>query len=223
MPTIPQTFTADHTLAFDAALRDAFAQLPLGSRRATSGLTLALNGHVSLYSTTEAHVTSSHSVKGEGGSVRSDHPSDFTLHPSAEVVYHVHARGGCDCPDGARRLIEMADAAPGQRGCKHWYAAVLTAMAHVNLAIKGYVPEAEQVWYPAVALDEEHYGWPGWAEEQADGSWWFEFHNHSGGYYTDVLSLELWERTPVHLQVWGETVRSWERWLQGEGAGHADS
>jgi hypothetical protein len=135
MSTIPQTFSADHTLAFDAALRDARLQLPAtaDAKRADRGLCLALNGAVTLQGTI-AHVQSG---------------SD------AAVVYQVHSRGGCDCPDGQRRLEQMADAAPGVRGCKHWYAAVLTAMAHLNLTIKGYQPEVlGETWYPAVSLTE---------------------------------------------------------------------
>jgi hypothetical protein len=194
MHTIPQVYTASHTVAFDAALRDARAQLPrtADARRADRGLELALNGAVTLHSTTVAHVTSA---------------SD------PEVRYHVHARGGCDRPDGARRLLALADAAPGQRGCKHWYAAVCTALAQLNLALKGYMPEAVTTWYPAVALDEMHYGLPVRATEPGRGVWWIESYNGQVGYYTDVHSLELWERTPEHVTAWTDAVRSWERWL----------
>jgi hypothetical protein len=198
MATIPQTtYTEQHTLAFDAALRNARAQLPrtADATRADRGLVLALNGHVSLHSTTEAHVTSG---------------------TDAEMVYHVHARGGCDCPDGARRLLEMAELPPVQRACKHWHAAALVGMAHVNLALKGYVPEAAQgVWYPAVSLEEQWFGHSGYATENADGSWWFTFADWNGGFYTDTTALELYERTPLHVTDWRGAVQRWERWLQG--------
>lgn len=195
MHTIPQTFTAAHTVAFDAALCDARAQLPrtADEKRADRGFVLALNGAVTLESDTIALVRSG---------------SD------AEVTYRVHSRGGCDCLDATRRRATMPEAAPGVKGCKHYYAAVVTALAHLTLALKGYTPEAE-VWYPAVALDEEHYGMPVRAQENADGSWWAAFYNGEGGFYTDSLSLELWERTPEHVTAWTNAVRSWERWLQG--------
>lgn len=195
MATIPQTFSADHTLAFDAALRTARTQLPrtADAARADRGLVLALNGAVTLASPTEAHVTSG---------------SD------AEVVYHVHSRGGCDCPDGQHRLEQMPDAAPGVRGCKHWYGAVLTAMAHLNLALKGYQPEAlGEVWYPAVSLTEEWYGFSGAATEVESGLWWFCFADWSGGFYCSTSDLELYNREPEHLIAWRQAVRSWERWL----------
>ena len=196
MATIPQNFTADHTMAFDAALRDARTQLPhtADAKRADRGLVLALNGAVNLESATIALVRSG---------------SD------AEVVYRVHSRGGCECVDAVRRHEQMPDAAPGVRGCKHWYAAVCTALAHLNLAIKGYVPEVDTPVYPAVALDEAFYGTPVRATENADGSWWAAFYNGTGGFYTDSLSLELWERTPEHVTAWTNAVRAWERWLQG--------
>lgn len=196
MPTIPQTFTADHTLAFDAALRDARTQLQYRAdvKRADRGLALALNQHVTLVSTTEAHVTSG---------------------TDAEIVYHVHSRGGCDCPDGQRRLEQMPDAAPGQRGCKHWFAAVMTAMAHVNLSLKGYVPEVPEVWYPAVAMDEEWFGHSGSATETEPGLWWFTFADWHGGFYTDTTALELYDRTPLHVTDWQGQVQRWERWLRG--------
>ena len=196
MTTIPQTFSADHTLAFDQALRDARAQLPstADARRADRGVVLALGGHVTLASPTEAHVTSG---------------------TDAEVVYHVHSRGGCDCYDAARRLEQMPDASPGQRGCKHWYAAVLTGVAYVNLSLKGYVPEVDNPVYPAVALGESGCTWSGYALETPDSGWWFDFGDGSGGFYTSVRDLELWNREPVHHIAWRETVRSWERWLGG--------
>lgn len=197
MATLPEvTYTAQHTRVFDAALRDARTQLPstADAQRADRGVVLALNGHVTLYSPTEAHVTSG---------------SD------AEVVYRV-SRWSCDCPDGTRRLAQRPDVAPGVRGCKHWYAAVLTAMAHLNLAIKGYQPEAlGEEWYPAVSLEEQWYGFSGSATEVESGLWWFCFSDWSGGFYTDETSLELYNREPEHLIAWCEAVRSWERWLAG--------
>lgn len=198
MATIPQTFSADHTLIFDQALRDARTQLPrtADAARADRGLLLALNGHVRLDSDTIALVK-----------------SQAERAPWVTVRYTVHSRGGCDCVDGVRRREQMPAAAPGVRGCKHWYAAVLTALAHLNLALKGYVPEAVEVWYPAVALDEEHYGTPVRATEQADGRWWAAFYTGEGGFATDASDLELWERTPEHVTAWTDAVRSWERWL----------
>jgi hypothetical protein len=189
-------YTADHTMAFDHALRDARLQLPAtaDARRADKGLVLALNGAVTLHSPTEAHVTSG---------------SD------AEIRYHVHSRGGCDCPDGVRRVEAMPDVAPGVRGCKHWYAAVLTAMAHLNLQVKGYVPEADVVVYPAVATGESGCTWSGYALETPDSGWWFDFGDGSGGFYCSVLDLELWDRTPCHVIAWHGQVARWERWLQG--------
>ena len=200
MTTIHQNFTADHTLALDAALRDARTQLPrtADEKRADKGFVLALNGHVRRESDTIALVK-----------------SQVERAPWVHVTYTVHSRGGCDCVDGVRRREQMPDAAPGVRGCKHWYAACLTAMAHLNLALKGYVPEAVTPVYPAVALDEEHYGMPVRASENADGSWWAAFYNGEGGFYTDSLRLELWELTPEHVTAWANAVRSWERWLQG--------
>lgn len=196
MTTIAQTFSADHTLALDAALRDARTQLPrtADAKRADRGLVLALNGHVTLHSTTEAHVTSG---------------SD------AEIVYRV-TRWSCECPDSVRRR-EYADdhAAPGVVFCKHQMACALLAMAHVNLSLKGYVPAACEVWYPAVSLEEQWFGHSGYATEHADGSWWFTFADWHGGFYTDTLSLELYERTPLHVRDWHGAVTRWQRWLQG--------
>ena len=195
MTTVPQTtFSAQHTLVFDAALRDARTQLPrtADEKRADRGLVLALNHAVSLESDTIALVRSG---------------SD------AEMVYRVHSRGGCDCVDAVRRRDAMPDAAPGVRGCKHFYAAVLTAMATLNLAIKGYAPEAVEVWYPAVYRGESGCHWSGHAAETAESGWWFEFGDGEGGLYCSVLDLELWNREPVHHIAWRETVRSWERWL----------
>jgi hypothetical protein len=191
------TYFADsHTLAFDAALRDALVELPAmrDLSRAGKGLVMALNGLVTRQSDTIALVRSQ---------------------TDPEMVYQVHSRGGCDCQDAQRLRRRYPDGSVGQRACKHWYASVLMACAHINLTIKGYRPQADPLWYPAVALDEEHYGMSGFATENADGSWWFEFHNRAGGYYTDVTSLELWERTPVHQTQWTGEVRGWERWLQG--------
>lgn len=195
MATIPQTTsTEQHVLAFDQALRDARAQLPrtADERRADKGLLLALNRQVTLASTTVAHVTSAR---------------------DPEVVYQVHSRVGCDCPDSVRRRAQQPDAAPGQTGCKHWYAGVLTAMATLTLAIKGYAPEAETVWYPAVSLEEPWYGHRGYATDLGPEGWWFCFADWSGGFSTEVTSLELWNREPVHAITWRETVRSWDRWL----------
>ncbi|HSF30289.1 MAG TPA: hypothetical protein VLK82_07440 [Candidatus Tectomicrobia bacterium] len=197
MTTIHQmTFSAQHTVAFDAALRDARMQLPRSAdaARADRGLVLALNGHVRLVSTTEAHVTSE---------------------KDPEVVYHVHSRGGCDCYDACRRLEQMPDAAPGVRACKHWYAAVLMAMAHVNVSLKGYVPAVAEVWYPAVSLDEQWYGHSGYATETEPGLWWFCFADWNGGFYTDTTMLEMYEKTPRHVTDWHGQVTRWERWLQG--------
>ena len=195
MATIPHTtYTEQHTLAFDAALRDARTQLPrtADEKRADRGLVLSLNTAVSLESDTIARVRSG---------------SD------AEVVYRVHSRGGCDCPDSTRRREQQPDAAPGVRGCKHYYAAVLTALATLNLALKGYQPEAETVWLPAVSLEEQWYGHSGYATDLGPEGWWFCFADWTGGFYTDVTSLELWNREPVHAIAWRETVRLWERWL----------
>lgn len=190
-------YTAEHTVAFDEALRMARTQLPrtADEKRADRGLVLALNNAVTRESDTIALVRSGR---------------------DAEVVYRVHSRGGCDCVDGVRRREAMPDAAPGVRGCKHWYAAVLTALAHLNLALKGYVPEVETVWLPAVSLEEQWYGFSGYATDLGPEGWWFTFAGESawgGGFYTDVTSLELWNREPVHHIAWRETVRAWERWL----------
>lgn len=196
MSTIPQTtFSAQHTVAFDQALRDARTQLPrtADARRADKGLVLALNGAVTLESDTLALVRSG---------------SD------AEVVYRVHSRGGCDCPDSTRRRAQQPDAPAGQTACKHHLAAILQAMATLNLAVKGYQPEAlGEEWFPAVSLEEQWYGFSGSATEVESGLWWFCFADWSGGFYTDVTSLELWNREPEHLIAWRETVRSWDRWL----------
>lgn len=196
MSTVPQTFSADHTLALDAALRDARAQLPrtADAKRADKGLVLALNGHVTLATPQVAHVTSER---------------------DPEVVYHVHSRGGCDCPDGQRRVIELADAAPGVRGCKHWYAVALLAMAHLHLQLKGYVPEVAEVWYPAVARGESGAWWSGTATETAEDGWWFEYGSGEGGFYCSIHDLELWERTPCHIIQWHGEVSRWESWLAG--------
>jgi hypothetical protein len=106
--------------------------------------------------------------------------------------------------------------APGQTACKHWYACVLLGMAHMNLALKGYQPEVlGEAWFPAVSLDEQWYGFSGSATEVESGLWWFCFADWSGGFYTDVTSLELYNREPEHLIQWRETVRAWERWLAG--------
>lgn len=189
-------FAESHTLTFDAALRDALQELPAfrDQARAGKGLVMALNGLVTRQSDTLALVRSQ---------------------TDPEIVSQVYSRRGCDCQDARHLREKYPDGSVGQRGCKHWYAAVLVAVAHINLAMKHYTPEAAPIWYPAVALDEEHYGWRGWATENQDGSWWFQFHNQSGGYYTDSLSLELWERTPVHLTQWTGDVTGWQRWLQG--------
>jgi hypothetical protein len=194
--TVPHFFADSHTLTFDAALRDALQELPAmrDLARAGKGLVMALNGLVTRQSDTIALVRSQ---------------------TDPEVVYQVQSRGGCDCQDAQRLRRIYPDGSVGQRACKHWYASVLVACAHINLAIKGYTPEADPIWYPAVALDEEHYGRSGFAMEQSDGSWWFEYHNRSGGYSTEVTSLELWERTPVHQTYWTGEVTGWERWLQG--------
>lgn len=196
MTTIPQTtFSAQHTIIFDEALRDARTQLPrtADEKRADRGLVLALNQAVTLESDTIALVRSG---------------SD------AEVVYRVHSRGGCDCPDAVRRREQMPDAAPGVSACKHHLAAILTAMATLNLAIKGYQPEAlGEAWYPAVSLTEQWYGCSGSATEVESGLWWFCFANDNGGFYCSTSDLELWNREPEHHITWRETVRSWERWL----------
>jgi hypothetical protein len=188
--------SSSHVAAFDAALRDARTELPAtaDARRADKGLCLARNSHVALYGTTQARVVSER---------------------DPEVVYHVHSRGGCDCPDAIRRREANQKASPGAVACKHYFAAVLTALAHLNLAVKGYVPEADCPVYPAVALDEEHYGLPVRASECSNGSWYAEFYNGKDGYFTESAALELWERTPEHITAWNEAVRSWERWLQG--------
>lgn len=197
MATIPQTSTADHTLAFDAALRDARTQLPrtADAKRADRGLVLGLNGAVSLASTTTAHVTSER---------------------DPEVVYHV-SRWSCDCPDSQRRLAQRTDATTplGHYWCKHQYAVALMGLAHVELQAKGYVPAAEEIWFPAVSLEEWAYGVGGWAQEQADGSYWFEPRGERPGWYTDSLSLELWDKTPCHVTHWHGEVTRWSRWLQG--------
>jgi hypothetical protein len=194
--TVAHFFADSHTLAFDTALRDALAELPAmrDLARAGKGLVMALNGLVTRQSDTIALVRSQ---------------------TDPEVVYQVHSRGGCDCHDAQRLRRLYPDGSVGQRACKHWYASVLVACAHINLAIKGYKPHADPVWYPAVALDEEHYGLSGYAMEQADGSWRFEYHNRAGGFTTEETSLELWERTPVHQTHWTGEVTGWERWLQG--------
>ena len=196
MATIPQTFSADHTLAFDAALRDARAQLPdtADARRADKGLCLALNGHVTLATPQVAHVTSER---------------------DPEVVYHV-SRWSCDCPDSVRRR-EQADPqmAPGRLFCKHQFAVALMAMAHLNLQLKGYVPAVREVWYPAVATGESGAWWSGTALETAEDGWWFECGNGDGGFYCSVLDLELWERTPCHVIQWRGEVSRWESWLAG--------
>jgi hypothetical protein len=197
MATIPQTFSADHTLTVDAALRDARTQLPrtADAKRADRGLVLALNGHVTLYSPTEAHVTSE---------------------TDPEVVYHVHARGGCDCYDAMRRLEQMPDAAPGARACKHWYAVVLTAMAHLNLQVKGYVPAVPEVWYPAVYQGESGCTWSGRATETLDSGWFFAFGDGgTEGLYVSERDLELWDRRPEHVIQWYGEVTRYERWLAG--------
>lgn len=194
MQTLTQ-FSTTHTVIFDAALRDARAQLPrtADAARADRGLVLALNNAVTLASDTIALVRSG---------------SD------AEVVYRVHSRGGCDCVDATRRREQMPDAAPGVRGCKHFYAAVLTAMATLNLALKAYQPEVlGEEWYPAVSLTEQWYGFSGSATEVESGLWWFCFANENGGFYCSTSDLELWNREPEHAIAWRETVRSWERWL----------
>jgi hypothetical protein len=189
-------FSADHTLAFDAALQGARLELPAtaDAARADRGLCLALNGHVTLEGGAVAHVTSER---------------------DPEVVYQV-TRTGCDCYDARRRAEQMPDARPGVRGCKHYYAAVLVAMAHVNLVLKGYVPEPDgEVCYPAVSLEEWAYGVGGWAFPQADGSYWFEPRTARPGWYTDSTSLELWDKRPCHETAWHGAVSRWERWLQG--------
>jgi hypothetical protein len=198
MTTVPQTtFSAQHTLTFDAALRDARLQLPAtaDATRADRGLVLALNGAVTLDSPTVAHVTSER---------------------DPEVVYHV-TRWQCDCPDSQRRLAQRTDASTplGHFWCKHQYGVALMGLAHVNLVLKGYVPEAVEVSYPAVSLEEWAYGVGGWAFPQADGSYWFEPRAGRPGWYTDSLSLELWDRTPVHVTHWHGEVSRWERWLAG--------
>lgn len=197
MTTIHQTYSADHTLTFDAALRDARTQLPAtaDARRADKGLVLALNGHVTLYSPTMAYVTSE---------------------TDPEVWYQT-TRWDCDCPDSVRRRERAhADAAPGTVFCKHQFAACLLAMAHLNLQLKGYVPEAlGEVWLPAVSLTEQWYGFSGSATEVESGLWWFCFSDWSGGFYCSTSDLELWNREPEHLIAWRETVRAWERWLAG--------
>lgn len=198
MTTIHQTFSADHTLAFDAALRTARTQLPrtADAARADRGLVLALNGAVTLASPTEAHVTSG---------------SD------AEVVYHV-TRWACECPDSVRRLAQRTDATTplGHYWCKHQYAGALMGLAHVELQAKGYVPEPTgEVCYPAVSLEEWAYGVGGWAFPQADGSYWFEPRTERPGWYTDSLSLELWDKRPCHITAWYGQVTQWSRWLQG--------
>ena len=197
MATIPQTYTADHTLAFDAALRDARAQLPrtADAARADRGLVLGLNGAVSLESDTLALVRSGR---------------------EAEVVYTV-SRWSCECYDSRRRLEQRTDDTTplGHYWCKHQYAVALMGLAHVELQAKGYVPASEEVWYPAVSLEEWAYGVGGWAQEQADGSYWFEPREGRPGWYTDSLSLELWDKTPCHVTHWHGEVTRWSRWLQG--------
>jgi hypothetical protein len=191
------TYSAQHTVAFDAALRDARTQLPrtADAARADRGLVLALNGAVTLESDTIALVRSGR---------------------DAEVVYRIHSRGGCDCVDATRRRETMPEAQPGVRGCKHFYAAVLVAIAHVELQAKGYTPEpVGEVCYPAVSLEEWAYGVGGWAFPQGDGSYWFEPRTARPGWYTDRLSLEVWDKRPCHVTAWYGQVTQWSRWLQG--------
>lgn len=215
MTTVPQTrYTAQHTLAFDAALRDARAQLPrtADTTRADRGLVLALNQAVTLESDTIALVRSAQSFVTRPWSLAQDE-GHWTKDTTSEVVYRVHSRGGCDCPDSTRRREQQPEAAPGQTACKHHLAAILTAMATLTLAIKGYQPEADVVRYPAVARGESGCTWSGYALETPDSGWWFDFGDGLGGFYTSVLDLELWNREPVHAIAWREAVRSWERWL----------
>jgi hypothetical protein len=191
------TFSAQHSLVFDAALRDARTQLPrtADAKRADRGLVLALNGHVTLYSPTEAHVTSE---------------------TDPEVVYQT-TRWDCDCRDSVRRRAAAGPyAAPREVFCKHQYAVALMAMAHVNLALKGYVPEPQGLpRYPAVATGESGCTWSGYAFETPEDGWWFDFGDGSGGFYCSELDLELWDRTPCHVIQWTGEVTRWQRWLQG--------
>lgn len=197
MTTVPQTtFSAQHTVTFDLALRDARTQLPCtaDAKRADRGLVLALNGHVTLYSPTMAYVTSE---------------------TDPEIWYQV-TRWDCDCPDSVRRRTHAdPQAAPGTVFCKHQFAVCLLAMAHVNLLLKGDVPEVAEVWYPAVYQGESGCTWSGRATETAQDGWWFAFGDGEGGLYCSVRSLELWERTPEHVTAWQGEVTRWERWLQG--------
>lgn len=197
MTTLPQTtFSAQHTLVFDAALRDARTQLPrtADATRADRGLVLALNGHVTLYRPTMAYVTSER---------------------DPEVWYQV-TRWDCDCPDSVRRRTHAdPQAAPGTVFCKHQFAVCLLAMAHLNLQIKGYVPAVPEVWYPAVAMGESGLHWSGTATETQDSGWWFEYGSGEGGFYCAIQDLELWERTPCHVIQWHGEVSRWESWLAG--------
>lgn len=192
------TYFADsHTLAFDAALRDALQELPAmrDLAKASKGLVLALNGKVARQSLTLAAVTSQ---------------------TDPEVVYQVHSRSGCDCYDARRLRDRYPEGSVDQRACKHWYAAILMACAHINLAIKGYRPQADPVWYPAVYQGESGCTWSGNAMETAEDGWWFEFGDGEGGLFCSLLDLELWDRTPVHVIQWTGDVTGWERWLQGQ-------
>ena len=197
MATIPQTtYSAQHTLALDAALRDARAQLPstADQARADRGLCLALNGHVTLYSPTMAYVTSERDPE----------------------VWYQTTRLDCDCPDSVRRRTHAdPQAAPGTVFCKHQFAVCLLAMAHVNLAIKGYTPEVREAWYPAVYAGESGCTWSGYALETAEDGWWFQFGDGQDGLYCSVLDLELWDRTPCHVIAWQGEVTRWQRWMQG--------
>lgn len=209
-----------HGTALDQALRDARLQVPhkADASRANRGLVLALNGHVTLHTGATAHVTSG---------------SD------AEVIYHV-SRWACDCPDSVRRREQAApvspyrgtgqaldrgpgqaqhgagpDTAPGLVFCKHQFAVALLAMAHVNLQLKGYVPEPVEVWYPALYIEDDGRTWRGHATQTADDGWWFQYGDDLGGHYCSRLSLALWEMTPVHVLEWRAEVCRWERWLRG--------
>jgi hypothetical protein len=85
----------------------------------------------------------------------------------------------------------------------------------VNLVLKGYVPAAAEVWYPAVSLEEWAYGVGGWAVEQKGGAWWFEPREGRPGWYTDSTMLELWDKRPCHETHWHGEVSRWEQWLKG--------
>jgi hypothetical protein len=120
-------------------------------------------------------------------------------------MYHVHVIKGCECPDAPK--------APDGH-CIHWWSASLTALAHLALAARAYVPMPARGLAPAVSLDDTTSRLPRLATPQPDDRDWAQTSHRERGRDADTPGAAFWERTPVHQMVWAMAVRAWEHWLE---------